>query len=76
HLKSHIATTFTTIPSDNSTPSRATCRWGYQSGLHVARDKLKEKAGQGYFPERLGGARIVSGKLLSVTVDDFPGKVV
>ncbi|GJS93986.1 kinase-like domain-containing protein [Tanacetum coccineum] len=24
-------TTFTTIPSDNSTLSRATCRWGYQS---------------------------------------------
>ncbi|GKC43989.1 hypothetical protein Tco_1061711 [Tanacetum coccineum] len=26
-----ITTTFTTLPSDNSMPSRATCHWGYQS---------------------------------------------
>ncbi|GJR26125.1 hypothetical protein Tco_1102357 [Tanacetum coccineum] len=41
-----------------------------QPGRHVARDKLKGKARQGYFPERLGGARIVSGKLFHV--DYFP----
>ncbi|GKE59416.1 hypothetical protein Tco_1498601, partial [Tanacetum coccineum] len=36
-------------------------------GRHVVRDKLKGKARQGYFPERLGGARIVSVILLSAT---------
>ncbi|GKB96487.1 glucan endo-1,3-beta-glucosidase-like protein [Tanacetum coccineum] len=42
-------------------------------GRHVARDKLKGKARQGFIPERLGGARIVSGRLLNATVDYFPG---
>ncbi|GJT62413.1 multidrug resistance-associated protein 5 [Tanacetum coccineum] len=45
-------TTFTTIPSDKSMPSRATCRWDSNPGRHVTRDKLKGKALQGYFPER------------------------
>ncbi|GKA53210.1 hypothetical protein Tco_0746525 [Tanacetum coccineum] len=36
-----LTTTFTTIPSDISTPSRATCRWDTHPGRHVARDNLK-----------------------------------
>nr|GEY51252.1 ABC transporter A family member 7-like [Tanacetum cinerariifolium] len=43
-------------------------------GRHVARDTLKGKARQGYFPERLGRAHIVPVKFISATLDAFPGR--